>query len=122
MRKTPQPNAEQKRWRELVRKEGSALTGERPCQIHHPIGRSAKVKGVGNIGHWYVLALTVDQHRLIDAGQYGLEVLKGQYWQPADVAEMTLHEFEKFLFKRMCRKFKLPFEADVYQAIMDWHR
>lgn len=123
---TVQPNAEQRRWRELVRKEGSVLTRLGSCEIHHPIGRTAKIKGVGNIGHWFILALTPDEHRWIDQGNAGLDRLKDNYrlWNmiPGELEDFTLHEFEKFLFKRMCRKFNLPFEADIYHAIMEYKR
>ena len=39
-----------------------------------------------------------------------------------DIESMTLHEFEKFLFAEVCKVVKFPFGADVYDAIMDWHR
>ena len=57
------PTASQVRWREYVRGLGCCVSQEDwKVQIHHVVGRSAKVKGVGNIGHWYVLPLAWQYH------------------------------------------------------------
>lgn len=126
------PNEMQKSWREHVRLRGSALSGRMPCEIHHPIGRTAKAKidGVSeNIGHWYLLPLTHDEHKLVDMGLMGLEELKDIWlvnhltggWQAVD--GMSLHEFEKFLFLDMCHNItELPFKDELLGAIERWRR
>ncbi len=62
-----QPNAEQKRWRELLLEQGSILSGNsgRKIEVHHPLGVTAQVKteyGQQNIGHWFLNVLTEDEH------------------------------------------------------------
>lgn len=57
----PQPNAVQRRWREMVRSLGSIVSGL-PAEIHHPVGRTGKHNGV-DIAHWWILPLTNEEHR-----------------------------------------------------------
>ena len=53
------PTASQKRFMENMRKLGCCVSVEDwHVQIHHMLGRTAKVKGVGNIGHWAILPLS----------------------------------------------------------------
>ena len=121
------PNAQQQRWREEVREHGSVISGRSlHTQIHHPAGRTAKHDKIP-IGHAFVLPLAPDEHRLIDTGRDGLELLKFDYAAlhpdtPVNVEPMSLHEFEKWLFARMCLKVKFPFSDDCYWAIQRWHR
>jgi len=125
------PNAVQKAWRENVRSYGSILSGPNyyPCQIHHPAGRKAKHQKIA-IGHAWILPLAPDEHKKIDTGRTGLYEIKDQFLAYQDVSpvkeklilDMTLHEFEKFLFARLCRTVKFPFGAAVYDAIQAWHR
>lgn len=57
------PTAKQIRFREYMRDLGCCVSGEDwIVQIHHVLGREAKSKGVGNIGHWYVLPLAFMYH------------------------------------------------------------
>ena len=120
------PRAEQIEWRERVRKSGSIISGiRRHCEIHHPAGRTARHDGQA-IGHWYILPLLPDEHILI--GGYGPIEIKDRYYayQGDDDIEMiepmSVHEFEKFLFDRQCRKTKPPFSVDMYGAIQRWRR
>lgn len=57
-----QPSSAQRAWRERVRELGSIVDGATPCEIHHPVGRTGKHNGI-EIGHWWVLPLTAEQHR-----------------------------------------------------------
>lgn len=58
--KTVQPTAEQKRWRESVRALGMGEI------IHHATDRTMKIKGVGNIGHWWLVPCeTAQDHQKI---------------------------------------------------------
>ena len=55
--------AAQLQWREWVRRQGCCVSNEDyAVQIHHVLGREAKSKGVGNIGHWYILPLSWRYH------------------------------------------------------------
>lgn len=120
------PNAIQKLWREKVRVAGSCIDGgHNQIQIHHPFGRTARVKSVGNIGHFCILALDPYHHALIDKGSAGLRDLKNEYiaYHPGvDLDDLSLHEFEKFLFAKSLTRLHPPFECDVYAAIMEYHR
>ena len=119
------PNAIQKRWREAVRQECSAISYDLPCEIHHPAGRTAK-QGRIPIGHWFILALTPEEHACIDQGTKGLRELKARFaiWHPNVEAclfqALSLHGFEKFLFSNIDLEY--PFGKDVFEAIHSWQR
>ena len=120
-----QPNAAQKRWREAVRREGSAISYDLPCEIHHPAGRTAKQDKIP-IGHWFVIALSPEEHHLIDHGEAGLRELKGRYqlWHQSveedRYKDLSLHAFEKFLFSNIDLPY--PFDQNVFEAIYSWQR
>lgn len=105
------PTAAQKRWREAVRELGSVISGE-PAVIHHPVGATGKHNKV-DIGHWWVIPLTDEEHKALHAGEtFGHESRK---------------EFEKSAFQSVC--FSLGFNGfewtvapEVDLAIMDYHR
>jgi len=59
--KVAQPDAQQRRWREEVRALGCMVTGG-PAEIHHCVGRTGRHNKV-DIGHWWILPLTTEQHR-----------------------------------------------------------
>ena len=73
-----------------------------------------------------ILPLAADEHLAIDRGLEGLTELKSRRlcWHDDDVdtEPMSLHEFEKFLFSRLCKVIKFPFGDDAYQACLNWHR
>ena len=123
-----QPNAIQKLWREKVRAKGSCIDGgTHHIQIHHPFGRTAKIKSVGNIGHFCILAFDPYQHALVDKGEAGLRDLKNDYlfYHPGEedqVDPLSLHEFEKYLFAKSLNRISPPFDCQVYAAIMEYHR
>ncbi len=122
-----QPSVEEVDWRELVRASGSILSGYRPTQIHHPAGRTAK-QNKQAIGHRFILPLCATEHHLVDEGRSGLIEIKDVWWAyqgPGDfdlVMELSLHEFEKYLFGKLCLKVPFPFGDENYQAIMEWQR
>lgn len=100
-----QPNAEQKRWREAVRDLGMGEI------IHHAIDRTMKIKGVGNIGHWWLIPCTDDaHHRNIHA--------LGKDRKP----------YEKARFEQVVRRYvdlreeKPPLPDGVFEAIMGFRR
>ena len=124
-----QPNAEQKLWRENVRQTGSIISGLSRVEIHHVLGRTAKIKGVGNIGHYFILPLDREEHSWIDWGKSGLKKLKDQYisyhgeQHVFEIEDMTLLEFQKFLFARLCDHHNLPQIGDCYyDAIQEYHK
>lgn len=117
MRSKNAPTAAQKRWREAVRELGSVISGG-PAVIHHPVGCSGKHNKI-EIGHWWLIPLTDEEHKALHAGTIDLSHTP---W-----AGMTRKEFEKDCFQRVC--FSLGFNGfdctvspEVDVAIMDYHR
>ena len=107
---TDKPNAEQERWRELLRSQGSILSGNRgnKIEIHHPIGRTAQAKtlehGSFNIGHWFVVSLSDQEHHWLgnDLGQFRQAMkdagLGGLYPKCWNVTPMSRIEMEVSLW------------------------
>ena len=97
-----QPNAAQKRWREEVRELGLGQI------IHHCTDRTMKIKGVGNIGHWFIVPCRDDaHHREIHS--------MGKDRKP----------YEKKRFAMVCDVYALnhgpaPLPEGVYEAIMEF--
>ncbi len=122
------PNAEQKRWRDQIGEQASILSGYRPIQIHHVIGRTAKIKGIGNIGHLFILPLCKEEHYWIDWGNNGLKLMKERYLSyhgiedSEKISDMNLLEIQKFLFGKLCRQLKPNFGKEFYDEILRWHR
>ena len=123
-----QPNAEMKRWRDAVRASGSILSGLAAVEIHHIYGRTTKIKGVGNIGHAAILALDHVEHGWVDWGKEGLRLMKGSYlaYQGDELADqifdLSLLEFQKFLFAKTYDALRPELPDGVYDAIMSYHR
>lgn len=123
------PSGMQKSWREWVRATGSILDYRTPCEIHHPAGRTA-VQDKVPIGHWFLLPLTKQQHSWVDDGIEGLDMMKAIYqtghgFDDADVIDdMTLHEFERYLFEKVIDRAPPPppFDKQTRDAIQGWHR
>jgi hypothetical protein len=118
--------AEQKKWHGQVAELGCITSGSTQAQIHHCVGATAKHNKI-HIGEWFVLPLNPFNHSYIDQGRFGLDMLKteaGERYNADDrVKDMSLHEFEKFLFGRVLRMIpERPFGDDVIQAISGWHR
>jgi len=125
--KQDQPSGMQKSWREWVRATGSILDYRQECEIHHPAGRTA-VQDKVPIGHWFLLPLTKAQHKWVDDGVDGLDMMKAIYqtghgFDDADVIDdMTLHEFERYLFEKLLDRLQAPFDKQTRDAIQGWHR
>ena len=130
--KSDQPTAKEKRWRETVRLVGSIVSGFIPFQqrqVHHIAGRTAMVHiGPTRIGHMLILPLSGEEHRLIDRGQSGLYELKDRFYvvhgseRMSEIEVMTLHEFERYLFSRLCEVVTFPFGDEAYELCIRWHR
>lgn len=101
------PTAQQKRWRELVRRLGSILTGD-DAVIHHCVGVTRKHNKV-HIGHWWIIPLTNEQHLALHAGEtFGFDSRK---------------EFEKDAFTQVCQRL-FPedyISGEVFETIMAYH-
>ena len=116
--KTDQPTAAQKRWREAVRELGSVISGD-PAVIHHPAGRKAKHNKV-EIGHWWVIPLTDEEHKALHRGVLEWSVVG--WFEGCD----TRKEFEKRAFEAVLGGAhwagveRPPIEAVL--AIQDYHR
>lgn len=107
--KNHEPTAEQRRWMGKVAGLGS-LIGYGKTEIHHPIGKAARIKGVGNIGNWFVICITRDHHLILHAqGRKAFEKVTGHS--------------EKELFEKTCSRMeKLPFSQEIYNEIMKYHK
>lgn len=112
--KFDQPNAEQKRWRELVRGLGSIIDYG-PAEIHHPAGRTAKHNKV-DIGHWWVLPLTKPLHRLLDDDK--TEFDRRAFGFPL----VGRWDAEKLLFQKVLARLEISPPDEVIEAIMDYRR
>lgn len=114
------PTSAQKRWREAVRELGSVISGE-PAVIHHPVGTTGKHNKV-DIGHWWVIPLTDEEHKALHAG--------GKPWENLSIehAMMTRKEFEKQAYEEVRKLLFLyevavdlpPYMVDV--SIENYHR
>tara|TARA_B100000073_G_C23735323_1_gene572005 strand:- start:574 stop:975 length:402 start_codon:yes stop_codon:yes gene_type:complete len=126
--KFQKPSKELERWREAVRGLGSIISHQKNgIQIHHPIGRTAKVKGVGNVGHFFILPLTHWEHTYIHQGKFGLDVLRHDWLafnndkHDDEMQKFTRLDLEKFLFARVCNKLDCP-SPEAVTAIMDYRK
>lgn len=136
--KFEKPNAKQEEWREMVRSGGSILSKYKPVQIHHVIGRTAKLKDTGNIGHWFILPLCNEEHLWVDWGVEGLRLMKERYtfghgdgiktFKMIPLVDMNMLEFQKFLFSRVVERWlsdiciEKYFDQSLYDSIQRWHR
>lgn len=131
--------AEQKRFRELLREQGSILTGSNSSkiEIHHPIGESAQVKGVGNIGHWFLNTLSQQEHqwiggdierfkRAMSAARFTTLQFNRVNW---DIKSASALELSKALFLMELSRLivnghamEITVPGDVLAAIMGYHR
>jgi hypothetical protein len=109
--KVDPPSAEQKKWREDVRLLGS-IVSVKNAVIHHMYGRTARFNKI-DIGHWAILPLSPEEHVQFHAGKKSFESLNGS---------------QKELFRTVCGLYRrrydrdLPFDENVYEAIMEYRR
>jgi hypothetical protein len=118
------PNEKQRKFREKVRATGSCISRQNSqIEIHHPAGRTAQQDGIA-IGHWFILPLAHHEHKLIDQGATGLEELKMIFSSRSDILvwDLSLHEFEKFLYQRVIDSLDEKPEDEIISAIMGWSR
>ena len=125
------PSAEQKKWMGTVAAIGCIVTGSSACQIHHPFGRTASVKGVGNLGHWLIIGLHPLSHAQIDQGKLGLQTLKDDSdtmrGDGDKTKDMSLHELEKYLYGILLRRIGKENRPDgltseIINAISEYRR
>ena len=110
---TSSPTKAQADWRETVRELGSVVSGGF-AEIHHCVGRTGKHNKV-DIGHYWLIPLTDDEHRALHLNAE---------WLLRDISGyvMTRKEFEKWAFQKVIDQTGYVIPADVYEAIMDYHR
>lgn len=122
-----QPNAKEKRWLESVCKfideaglgilYGPEFEGRTDYQIRHVKGRTYKHNKVA-IGHWFILPVPVELHDVHSNHPDNVTHFKHNFTRRFGL--------QSELFKEMCElmvvcdeSFKLPFRANVEDAIMD---
>ncbi len=103
--KTSQGNAVQQRWLSTCHELGMGHI------VHHATDRTMKIKGVGNIGHWWLIPCFSEMdHRAIHA--------MGHARKP----------YEKKMFVRVVERYRTmnglenPLPPGVFDAIMEFHR
>ncbi len=103
------PNAAQKRWEEKVIGLGP-LVGYGAVELHHFLGGTTQVKGIGNLGWWAIILLTKDHHLI-------------RHRQGRKAFEKVTGHTEKELFEKTCdRMEELPFSNEIYEAILRYHK
>jgi hypothetical protein len=116
--KCSQPNAAQKRWREAVRELGSVIS-RCPAVIHHPVGRTAK-HGKVEIGHWWVIPLTDEEHKALHNGQLDYYLCE-THWEGCG-----RKDFEKSAFGSVVGMLgglgQTQVPEQVFNAILDYHK
>ena len=101
MQSKNQPNAEQKRFRENLR---SLYPG---TEIHHPVGTTGKHNKI-NIGHWWILALSTKDHKIIHTiGKLRKQLKKEQF-------RVQMRDYFDVINK-------MPVPDEVLEAIQNYH-
>ena len=95
------PNKAQKDFRENLR---SLYPGS---EIHHPVGTTGKHNKI-DIGNWWILAITEDEHKRVHAG---IDDRKG--WEKRSYKIQMEHYFRIY--------FQMPVPDDALEAIQDYH-
>lgn len=109
-----QPSKQLWRFRETVRELGSVLSS-RPAVIHHVVGRTAVHRKVA-IGHWWILPLADDEHRMLHSHRWALEeqalgFIMGSRW-----------DFEKLMWSRVLQQLEEQPPQDVIDSIYSYPR
>lgn len=105
------PSAKQKLWRETLRTMGCVNHPGAPAEIHHVVGATGKQNKV-SIGHWFLLPLCSQCHRLEHEANVDLwpkrfcAIWGTQRALFAEVVDWYLHQ-----------GYTLPFDQDVNDAI-----
>ena len=95
------PTAEQKRFRENLR---SIFPG---TVIHHCVGATGKHNKVA-IGHWWIIALTPEEHIKVHSGISERKSLEKNEFA---------HQMERYFFYYR----RMPVPDEVLEAIEDYH-
>ena len=109
MQTNQQPTAAQKAWREKVREYGSVISRQKPCVIHHCVGRTGMHEKT-HIGHWWILPLTPDEH----ATMHRLPGRKAR--ELSLFMELVTHIVMTETWDGV------PFPHSTYQIIMRYHK
>ena len=114
--------AQRKFWSELVNM-GCLLTGE-DAEIDHCIGASAQYVG-GNLGNWFVLALSPEVHRLGMSNRTDQEwAFIAKWCNPSLWDSAAGHKKELFLAQmvryKMYYQKDFPFSHEVLESIMEY--
>ena len=115
--KNNQPNAEQLRWRELVREQGCIITGQ-PAEVHHVYGCSFKHNKI-HVGHWFILPLSFDLHDLMGKSSHNITRSRMAFTRHYGLQKEL---FESLVTRIRIKGHEIPFDDDVMQAIMDLPR
>lgn len=120
MKSAKNPTAAQKKWWDWLAQQGCYLGLGEPC-IHHCVGSTAKHNKI-HIGQDFVIPLSWEAHQ----GPHGIHA-DCQIFAGHGLGE-SRKEIEKTIFSRLvshyCHQHQdtLPMPADVYAAIMDYHK
>ena len=120
MKRAKAPTAEQKRWHDWLARQGCYL-GIGQANLHHCVGSTAKHRKI-DIGQWWVIPLSWEAHQ----GPHGIHT-DCKIFSGHGLGE-TRKEIEKTIFSRLVAHYRhqhqgeLPMPADVYAAIMDYHK
>lgn len=81
-----------------------------PVQIDHFLGGATiQVKGIGNLGHWAIIPISAEDHLLRARSRKAFEEATGKT--------------AKEMFIEVCKRIEdLPFSAEVYNAILEYHK
>jgi hypothetical protein len=115
-----QPSARQDRWHKWLRQQGCYLGLGEPS-IHHCVGSTAKHDKI-HIGQDFVIPLSYLAHQ----GPHGIHMDRSLF--AGHGLGESRKEIEKAIFSRLVAHYarqhhgELPMPADVYAAIMDYHR
>lgn len=121
------PTAKQIAFLKYMRDEGCCVSSEDwRIQMHHPIGRSAKVKGVGNIGHWFVIPLAWRYHDVDSNDPLNVTHNKNAFIEHfKSEGDLWRDHYEKVKAKSLTHKCvdakNLP-SMDVVEAIQNYRR
>lgn len=121
------PTIKQLRFREYVRGLGCCVSPESwAIQIHHVIGRTAKVKGVGNIGHWFVLPLAWRYHDVDSNDDLNVTHRKHAFEDQFGTQAELFNQVLKTLIHKAKTDSSIDFDdfppSDVVEAITNYRR
>ena len=101
-----------------MRDLGSVISGA-PAVIHHPVGATGRHNKI-DIGHWWVIPLTDEEHKALHRGESPWLECGNQDWIDCD----TRKEFEKAAFAYVYSQLRneLLLFPSVFDAIRGYHK